>query len=107
MKLAVISPLALACSAVMSILASMIGRCDRKLPIDGMLPRVVDSARFTPEKNKPLPAPEPTEPTWPTPTKPCQQLPRAADAPPSQSSKLCATSDAMETDAESVQIGGS
>jgi hypothetical protein len=34
---------ALACSAAMSILAFMIGRFGRKLPIDGMLPRVVRS----------------------------------------------------------------
>lgn len=65
MELAVIALLALACSAVMSILAFMIGRCARKLPIDGMLPRVVYSARFSPEKDKSLPAPEPTGPTWP------------------------------------------
>jgi len=47
----------------MSILAFMVGRCGRKLPIDGMLPRVVYSARFNPEKDKPRPAPEPARPT--------------------------------------------
>jgi hypothetical protein len=64
-ELAVIALLALACSAVISILAFMIGRCARKLPIDGMLPPVVHTARFSPEKDKSLPAPEPTRPTWP------------------------------------------
>lgn len=49
MELAVITLIALACSTVMSILAFMIGRCGRKLPIDGMLPRVVCIARFSPE----------------------------------------------------------
>jgi hypothetical protein len=48
MQLAIISLIALACATAMSALAYMIGRCGRKLPIDGMLPRVVYSARFTP-----------------------------------------------------------
>ena len=47
MELAVIILFALASSAAMSILAFMIGRCARRLPIDGTLPRVVCSARFT------------------------------------------------------------
>jgi hypothetical protein len=62
MELAVIILAALACSAVMSILAFMIGRCGRKLPIDGMLPSVVHSAQFSPEKDRPHPAPEPARP---------------------------------------------
>ena len=65
MELAVIAILTLACSAVMSILAFMIGRCGRKLPIDGMLPRVVHSARFSPEADREHPAPEPSGPNWP------------------------------------------
>ena len=65
MELAVITLLALACTAVMSVLAFMIGRCGRKLPIDGMLPRVVHSARFSPEKDRPRSAPEPARPSWP------------------------------------------
>jgi hypothetical protein len=65
MELAVIILSALACSAVMSILAFMVGRCGRKLPIDGMLPRVVRSARFSPEKDSPHHAPEPARPSWP------------------------------------------
>ncbi|MBO0806209.1 MAG: hypothetical protein J2P25_24440 [Nocardiopsaceae bacterium] len=46
MELAVITFLALAGSTGMSILAFMVGRCGRKLPIDEMLPHVVRSARF-------------------------------------------------------------
>lgn len=66
MELAVITLIALVCSTVMSILVFMIGRCGRKLPIDGMLPRVVYSARFTPEADRPRPVPEPTRPSWPS-----------------------------------------
>jgi hypothetical protein len=65
MELAVITLIALACSTAMSTLAFMIGRCGRKLPIDGMLPRVAYSARFTPEADRPRPAPEPARPIWP------------------------------------------
>jgi hypothetical protein len=39
----------------------MIGRCGRKLPIDGMLPRVVYSARFTPEADRPRPGARKTQ----------------------------------------------
>jgi hypothetical protein len=59
MELAAVILVALACSAAMSFLAFMIGRCGRKLPIDGMLPRVVHGARFSPDKDRPHPAPEP------------------------------------------------
>jgi hypothetical protein len=38
MEFAVVILVALACSTAMSVLAFMIGRCGRKLPIDGMLP---------------------------------------------------------------------
>jgi hypothetical protein len=65
MELAVIILYALACSTAMSILAFMVGRCGRKLPVDGMLPRVVHSARFSPEKDRPHPAPEPAGPGRP------------------------------------------
>lgn len=65
MELAVLALVALACSTVMSILAFMIGRCGRKLPIDGILPRVVHGARFSPDRNGPHPAPEPARPNWP------------------------------------------
>ena len=66
MEIAVIILFALACSAVMSILAFMIGRCARKLPIDETLPRVAHSARFSPEEGRPRPASEPAGPSWPT-----------------------------------------
>ena len=65
MELAVIIFFALACSAVMSIVAFMIGRCARKLPIDEMLPRVVHSARFSPDRDGPRRVPEPAQPSWP------------------------------------------
>lgn len=63
MELAVIALSALVCAAVMSILAFMIGRCGRKLPIDAMLPRVVHSARFTPAQDPPCPAAKPSQHT--------------------------------------------
>ena len=47
MEIAVITLIALACTIIMSVLAFMVGRCARKLPIDGMLPRVVRSAQFS------------------------------------------------------------
>jgi hypothetical protein len=56
MELAVIILFALACSTAMSIVAFMAGRCGRKLPIDGMLPRVVHSARFNPATDRQHPA---------------------------------------------------
>jgi hypothetical protein len=65
MELTVITLIALACSTAMSILAFMTGRCSRKLPIDAMLPRVVNSARFNPETDEQHPAPEPARPSWP------------------------------------------
>jgi hypothetical protein len=49
MELAVIILVAFACSTAMSILAFLVGRCGRKLPIDGALPLVVHSTRFSPE----------------------------------------------------------
>jgi hypothetical protein len=65
MELTVITLFALACSTAMCILAFMVGRCGRRLPIDGMLPRVVHSARFSPDKDRPRPAPGPGSPSWP------------------------------------------
>jgi hypothetical protein len=65
MELAIITLFALMCSTAMTTLAFMIGRCGRKLPIDGMLPRVVYSARFTPEKDSARPAPESATPSSP------------------------------------------
>jgi hypothetical protein len=65
MDLAIITFSAFACSAAMSIVAFMVGRCSRRLPVDGMLPRVVHSARFGQEKGGPPSMPEPEEPNWP------------------------------------------
>jgi hypothetical protein len=65
MELAVIALFTLMCSTAMSILAFMVGRCGRRLPVDGMLPRVVHSARFSPENDRPRPTPEPATPGWP------------------------------------------
>jgi hypothetical protein len=36
----------LGCSIALSVVAFLVGRCGRKLPIDGALPRVVHSVRF-------------------------------------------------------------
>ena len=65
MEFVLIILIALSGSASMSILAFMVGRCGRKLPVDGMLPLVVRSARFSPENDRPPPAPEPEGPSWP------------------------------------------
>jgi hypothetical protein len=65
MALAIITFFAFVCSAAMSIVAFMVGRCGRKLPVDGMLPRVVHSARFSQEGDTPPTIPEPVEPSWP------------------------------------------
>lgn len=64
MEVAVIILVALACSTAMSLLAFMVGRCGRKLPIDGMLPRIVCSTRFSPEEDRPR-LPDPRRPNWP------------------------------------------
>jgi hypothetical protein len=65
MQVAIIPLIAFACATAMSALAYMVGRCGRKLPIDGMLPRVVYSARFSPEPEGPGAEPEPARPSWP------------------------------------------
>jgi hypothetical protein len=62
MHLAVFILFALACSTALSILAFMTGRCARKLPVDGMLPRVVHSARFGPTRTSQVPDQNPTGP---------------------------------------------
>lgn len=82
MQLAIIALIALACATAMSVLAFLIGRCGRKLPIDGMLPRVVYSARFSPGPDRPRPAPEPQDPAGPLLTKhrPSNALPCTCSA---------------------------
>lgn len=66
MQLVIITLIALASATAMSVLAFMIGRCARKLPIDGMLPHVVYCARLSPQADRPRPAPEPARPIWPS-----------------------------------------
>lgn len=41
----------LGCSIALSVVAFLVGRCGRKLPIDGALPRVVRSVRFRPDND--------------------------------------------------------
>jgi hypothetical protein len=65
MQFAVIALIALACATAVSVLAFMIGRCSRKLPVDGMLPRVLYCARFSPGPDR-TPAPEPARRSWPS-----------------------------------------
>jgi hypothetical protein len=64
MDFVVITFLGFACLAAISIVAFMVGRCSRRLPVDAMLPRVVHTARFGDEEGGPL-MPEPAEPHWP------------------------------------------
>jgi hypothetical protein len=65
METAAIILIAVACATAMSVLAFMVGRCGRKLPIDDALPRIVHSTRFSPDIDRPHPAPEPARPNWP------------------------------------------
>lgn len=53
------------CSILMSCVAFLVGRCGRKLPVDDMLPRVVHSARFGPERDQFCAPPGSAEPRWP------------------------------------------
>ena len=54
--------LLLGCSTVLSVVAFLVGRCGRRLPVDDMLPRVVRSARFGSED------PGTARPRWPHPS---------------------------------------
>jgi len=65
MELAALILIALASATAASVLAFMVGRCGRRLPIDGVLPHVVQSARFCPERDWAPPAQEPAGPSWP------------------------------------------
>jgi cytosine/uracil/thiamine/allantoin permease len=49
MVIVIYTVLLLSCSAVMSAVAFLVGRCGRRLPVDDMLPRVVRRARFDAE----------------------------------------------------------
>ena len=57
--------LVVGCSILMSCVAFLVGRCGRKLPVDGMLPRVVHSARFGPERDQPCAPSRSAEARWP------------------------------------------
>jgi hypothetical protein len=108
MELAVIILFALPCSTAMSILAFMIGRCARKLPIDEMLPFVVHSTRFSLETDR---LATPRAGTGKTQLAPCR-LNVMSPATPScrcsapQNIKLCANTDVTGIYPESIQIGG-
>jgi hypothetical protein len=56
---------AFVCSLALSIVAFMVGRCGRRLPIDGMLPRAVHSARWGSEDDRARATPDATRPKWP------------------------------------------
>jgi hypothetical protein len=49
---AIYTLLLVGCSIVLSTVTFLIGRCGRRLPIDGALPRVVHSARFPASDNQ-------------------------------------------------------
>jgi hypothetical protein len=68
MELAALALYALACSTAMSILAFMVGRCGRKLPIDGMLPALSTAHASIPTRTGHAPRRNPRDPTGPTPT---------------------------------------
>ena len=53
------------CSISLSIVAFLVGRCGRRLPIDGMVPRVVHSARWGSEGDRMCATPDATRPSWP------------------------------------------
>jgi len=57
--------LLLGCSTVLSVVAFLVGRYGRKLPIDDMLPRVLHTARFEPEDDRPRSLPGGSGPKWP------------------------------------------
>jgi hypothetical protein len=46
MGIVIYTLLLLGCSVVLSAVTFLVGRCGRRLPIDGTLPRIVHSARF-------------------------------------------------------------
>ena len=52
MPFAVYTLLFLGCSLVLSGVAFLVGRCGRRLPVDGQLPRVVGSGRFDTEDDQ-------------------------------------------------------
>jgi hypothetical protein len=60
--------LLLGCSTVLSVVAFLVGRCGRRLPVDGTLPRVVRSARFDRADDCSGTVLDGRSPRWPYPT---------------------------------------
>jgi hypothetical protein len=65
MVIVIYTLLLLGCSAVLSAVSFLAGRCGRRLPIDGLLPRVVHSARFDPPDDCPDTGAASARPKWP------------------------------------------
>jgi hypothetical protein len=65
MVIVIYTLLLLGCSAVLSAVTFLVGRCGRRLPIDDMLPRVVHSARFAPEDDCLRTVSDDAGPRWP------------------------------------------
>jgi hypothetical protein len=65
MDIAIYAFFTIACSISLSAVAFLVGRCGRRLPIDGMLPRVVHSARFGPQDEPEHAAAGTQGPGWP------------------------------------------
>jgi len=65
MLLVIYLPLFLGCSFAASAIAFLAGRCGRRLPVDGQLPRVVQTARFGRADGQPRVAAQATKPSWP------------------------------------------
>jgi hypothetical protein len=65
MLLVIYIPLFLGCSIAASAIAFLVGRCGRRLPIDGQLPQVVRTARFGCEGGQPCATTQATKPSWP------------------------------------------
>lgn len=53
------------CTVLMSCVTFLVGRCGRKLPVDAMLPRVVQTARFGPDQDQPCTLAGSAEARWP------------------------------------------
>jgi hypothetical protein len=65
MLIVIYTLLLLGCSTILSIVAFLVGRCGRKLPIDDILPWVVHSARFGSEDEHSRVVPDRPGPRWP------------------------------------------
>jgi hypothetical protein len=65
MVIVIYAILLLGCSVTLSAVAFLVGRCGRKLPIDDVLPRVVHSARFDADDDRPCTVSGSPGPRWP------------------------------------------